>query len=60
LILQGFFRFVFIILYGHTCAAEWYSDIAGESCDEKSARKQVAELLGHHRDEVTKIYLASL
>lgn len=44
----------------HTCAAEWYTKYISEGHNEKEARRRVSQLLGHHRDEVTKIYLASL
>ena len=44
----------------HTCAAEWYRQALKEGLNPYQARKRVAELLGHHRDDVTRIYLASL
>ena len=44
----------------HTCAAEWYRQYIAEGHTEKEARHRVSELLGHRRDEVTKIYLASV
>lgn len=44
----------------HTCAAEWYEGLLAQGMSEKAARKTVAKLLGHGRDNVTRIYLASL
>lgn len=44
----------------HTCAAEWYRKFLTEGCAPFEARKKVAKLLGHGRDDVTRIYLASL
>jgi integrase len=44
----------------HTCAAEWYKQYIDSGNSEHQARKKVAYLLGHGRDGVTKIYLASL
>jgi integrase len=44
----------------HTCAAEWYQKFIESGNSEYQARKKVAHLLGHSRDDVTKIYLASL
>jgi site-specific recombinase XerC len=44
----------------HTCAAEWYQKYIESGNSEFQARKKVAHLLGHGRDDVTKIYLASL
>jgi integrase len=44
----------------HTCAAEWYQQYRESGDSEYQARKKVAHLLGHGRDDVTKIYLASL
>ena len=43
----------------HTCAAEWYNDFVKAGYAPFEARKKVAEWLGHHRDDVTRIYLAS-
>ena len=43
----------------HTCAAEWYRQALDEGLNPYQARKRVSELLGHHRDDVTRIYLAS-
>lgn len=43
----------------HTCAAEWYRQAVSEGLNSYQARKRVSELLGHHRDDVTRIYLAS-
>jgi len=44
----------------HTCAAEWYEQYIKSGCSELEARKKVSKLLGHSRDDVTKIYLASI
>lgn len=43
----------------HTCAAEWYDGFLRQGCSELEARKKVSKLLGHTRDDVTRIYLAS-
>nr|WP_286174775.1 site-specific integrase [Harryflintia acetispora] len=43
----------------HTCAAEWYDGFLRQGCSELEARKRVSKLLGHTRDDVTRIYLAS-
>ena len=42
----------------HTYAAEQYTRLRKTGLSELDARRQVAELLGHGRDDVTKIYLA--
>lgn len=42
----------------HTCAAEWYDARLATGDTPKQARLAVARLLGHGRDDVTKIYLA--
>ena len=44
----------------HTCAAEWYLSLKAKGYSDIDARKQVSRWLGHERDEITKIYLASL
>lgn len=44
----------------HTCAAEWYVDVIKVGRTPYEARRAVAKLLGHGRDDVTRIYLASL
>lgn len=44
----------------HVCAAEWYKDFIQRGLSPYQARKSVAKLLGHGRDDVTRIYLASL
>jgi len=44
----------------HTRAAEWYESYLADGDSEYVARKKVSKLLGHGRDGVTKIYLASL
>ncbi|WP_308751913.1 site-specific integrase [uncultured Anaerotruncus sp.] len=43
----------------HTCAAEWYDGFIRQGFTELEARKKVSKLLGHTRDDVTRIYLAS-
>ena len=57
---QGVSGFVLIITYGHTCAAEWYKVFIQCGSNPYQARKSVSKLLGHGRDDVTRIYLASL
>ena len=42
----------------HTYAYEQYEKFIKEGCSEFDARKKVSELLGHHRDDVTRIYLS--
>ena len=42
----------------HTYAHEQYEKFIKEGYSEYEARKKVSELLGHHRDDVTRIYLA--
>ena len=42
----------------HTYAHEQYEKFIKEGCSEFVARKKVSELLGHHRDDVTIIYLS--
>jgi len=44
----------------HTKAAEWYEESLAKGMTEKQARLAVAKRLGHGRDDVTRIYLASL
>jgi len=44
----------------HTRAAEWYEEFMTQGMSEKQARLAVAKLLGHGRDDVAKVYLASL
>lgn len=44
----------------HTCAAEWYKGYVQRGLSPYQARKSVSKLLGHGRDDVTRIYLASL
>jgi len=44
----------------HTCAAEWYKEYIESGMSEFEARKAVAKLLGHSRDDVVRVYLASL
>ncbi len=42
----------------HTFAHEQYDKFKQEGCSDYRARKNVSELLGHHRDDVTRIYLS--
>lgn len=42
----------------HTFAHEQYDKFKQEGYSDYRARKQVSELLGHHRDDVTRIYLS--
>jgi integrase len=44
----------------HTYAAEQYAELIREGYSEYDARKKVSELLGHERDDVTRIYLAGV
>jgi integrase len=44
----------------HLCAAEWYMTLKDIGYDDFRARKQVSVWLGHERDDVTRIYLASV
>jgi len=44
----------------HICAAEWYKSLVNEGKTEYQARLQVSKWLGHERDDVTNIYLASI
>ena len=44
----------------HTRAAEWYVEFVKQGQTPYQARKAVSKLLGHGRDDVTRIYLASL
>lgn len=44
----------------HTRAAEWYQEFIQEGKNPYEARKAVSKLLGHGRDDVTRIYLASV
>ena len=43
----------------HTYAHEQYDKFVQQGYSEYKARKLVSELLGHHRDDVTRIYLSS-
>ncbi len=43
----------------HTYAHEQYDKFIKEGCNDVRARLKVSELLGHHREDVTRIYLAS-
>jgi len=42
----------------HTYAHEQYEKFIKDGCSEFTARRKVSELLGHHRDDVTRIYLS--
>lgn len=44
----------------HTRAAEWYQEFSQAGKAPYEARRAVARLLGHDRDDVTRIYLSSL
>jgi len=44
----------------HTCAVDWYKALVDEGKSEYQARMQVSNWLGHERDDVTRIYLASI
>ena len=44
----------------HTRACEWYIELLERGISERQARLEVAKLLGHGRDDVVKVYLASL
>ena len=44
----------------HTKAAEWYQEFIRKGKNPYEARKDVSKLLGHGRDDVTRIYLASI
>lgn len=44
----------------HTCAAEWYKSLISQGFTESQAKLKVSKLLGHEREDVTRIYLASL
>ena len=43
----------------HTCAAEWYRALIADGKSAFEARLRVSKWLGHERDDVTRIYLAS-
>lgn len=44
----------------HTCAAEWYKKFIAEGKTDSEAKRMVSKLLGHEREDVTRIYLAGL
>lgn len=44
----------------HTCSVEWYQQFLQKGMSDRAARLAVARLLGHGRDGVTRIYLASI
>jgi len=44
----------------HTCAAEWYLRLIAEGRTDSQASLQVSQWLGHEREEVTRLYLASV
>ena len=41
----------------HTCAAEQYDKLLAEGKTDKAARQQVTKLLGHEREDVTRVYI---
>jgi site-specific recombinase XerD len=43
----------------HTYAAEQYNKFLSDGFSEKAAKRKVSKLLGHEREEITNIYLAS-
>jgi len=42
----------------HTAAARFYKEFKDKGSSDFDARKRVSALLGHGRDDVTRIYLA--
>ena len=44
----------------HTCATEWYERFIDEGMSDSQAKLKISKLLGHEREDVTRIYLASL
>ena len=44
----------------HTCAAQWYEQFRKDGKTESEAKRQVSRLLGHEREDVTRIYLATV
>jgi len=44
----------------HTCAENWYKSLRNKGYSDSAARQQVSEWLGHHRLDITEIYLAGL
>jgi len=44
----------------HTCAVEWYRNFIENGLTDHQAKLRVSKLLGHEREYVTRIYLASL
>ena len=44
----------------HACATQWYQEYIQAGHSPHEARLLVSRLLGHGRDDVTRIYLASL
>ena len=44
----------------HTYAAEMYKSFIQDGKDEHTAKLEVSRLLGHEREDVTNIYLASV
>ena len=44
----------------HTCAVEWYTSFIKKGLSESQAKLKVSKLLGHEREDVTRIYLASI
>ena len=44
----------------HTCAVEWYRKFVENGLTDHQAKLRVSKLLGHEREDVTRIYLAFL
>ena len=44
----------------HTCAAEWYKQFRANGMTDREAKRRVSKLLGHEREDVTRIYLAGV
>ena len=44
----------------HTAAARWYEVFRKQGCSDYSARLQVSKFLGHHRDDITRLYLVGV
>ncbi len=44
----------------HTCAARWYLQFIREGKTDHKAKQEVSRLLGHEREDVTRIYLAGV
>jgi integrase len=44
----------------HNYAVEYYLSLIKKGCTDSQACKQVSQWMGHEREEITRIYLASL